>query len=69
VRVMPKTPATPKTGSERTAAWRQSLIAKGYKQKIFLLSPAALAALAKAGKKHGSETAAVEAWLTGKDRP
>lgn len=50
-----------KTGSERTIDWRTKLIAEGYRQKGFLLSPKALAALAKLAKIDGSEREAVEA--------
>ena len=52
-----------KTPSERTTAWRAALIARGYKQKAFLLSPEALAALREQAKVHGTERDAVEAAL------
>lgn len=50
-----------KSGSERTKDWRDSLIRQGYKQKAFLLSPTAQAALARLAKFYGSERDAVEA--------
>lgn len=58
-----------KSGSERTTAWRASLVAQGYRQKAFLLSPAALkalAALAKADKK--AERDVIEDMLTSAKR-
>lgn len=52
-----------KSPSERTSEWRAALIAKGYKQKAFLLSPKALKALASARKHFASEADTVEAGL------
>jgi hypothetical protein len=52
-----------KSGSQRTADWRDLLKKQGYRQKNFLLSPAGLADLAAARKRFDSETEAVEAAL------
>lgn len=49
-----------KSGSERTTAWRAELVKQGYRQKAFLLSPAAQAALAALAKRYGSERDALE---------
>ncbi len=58
-----------KTGSERTKAWRDGLLAQGYKQKLFLLSPAALKALAAKAKASGeSERDVIEGLLTASKR-
>lgn len=54
-----------KTGSERTTAWRASLIEQGYRSKSFLLSPRAVKALAQRAKEQGvNETQLIEALLT-----
>lgn len=57
-----------KSGSERTTAWRKSLIEQGYKQKTYLLSPPALRALAKLAVEYGSEAAALEHLLREQDK-
>ena len=53
------------TASQASASYRAKLKASGYKQKAFMLSPAAQEALAKLAAVHGSETKALEALLTG----
>lgn len=50
-----------KTPSQRTSEWRAALIAQGYRQEAFLLSPAARAALDDLARVHGSRREAVEA--------
>jgi hypothetical protein len=52
-----------KTPSQRTTEWRAALVAQGYRQKAFLLSPAALAALDELALIHGTARDALEAVL------
>jgi hypothetical protein len=49
--------------SERVSAWRAERLAAGYRQKVFLLSPEALAALERLAEKHGTDRDAAEAAL------
>lgn len=49
--------------AKASAKFREAQKAAGYRQKAFMLSPGAQAALAKLAKKHGSETKALEALL------
>jgi hypothetical protein len=52
---------TPISATERAVSWRKERLAEGYKQKAFLLSPEAQAALKLLAKTHGSERDAIEA--------
>lgn len=45
-------PAMAKTGSQRTAEWREELKRQGYKQKAVLFRPQALKDLAAARKRY-----------------
>lgn len=51
------------SASERTEKWRRALLEQGYRQKVFLLSPAELQALAELAEEHGSEREAIAALL------
>lgn len=51
------------SASERTEKWRRSLLEQGYRQKVFLLSPAELEALRELAVEHGSEREAIAALL------
>lgn len=50
---MGKAKGASRTPSERAAAHRADLLAKGYRQKNLLVSPAALEALAKVTSREG----------------
>ena len=51
------------TPTERAVSWRKDRQAEGYRQKAFLLSPAALASLKALGTVYGSEREALEVLL------